>query len=98
MTLNIERACQGARDLAMRIVARDHLGLPQNSADSFRLLAEAHIISPNTAHSLTAMVGFRNVAVHEYQRMDMSVLHAIGDARWKDLVTLCEQLGLTIRP
>ena len=97
MTLNIERACQAAIDLAMHIVSREHLGLPQNSADAFRLLVEAKILSQPIAHSLTAMVGFRNVAVHEYQRMDMSVLHAIGDSRWKDLTAFCEQLGITIK-
>jgi hypothetical protein len=26
------------------------------------------------------------------------VLHAIGDARWKDLVVFCKELGITIAP
>ena len=98
MTLNVERMCQAAIDLAMHIVSRDHLGLPQNSADAFRLLSTAKILTQPVAHSLIAMTGFRNVAIHEYQVMDMSVLHAIGDARWKDLVVFCNELGITIKP
>ncbi|MBD3315072.1 MAG: DUF86 domain-containing protein [Chitinivibrionales bacterium] len=98
MTLNIERACQAAIDLAMHLVARDHLGSPQSSADSFRLLQAAGYIRPNTALALSAMVGFRNVAVHEYQQMELSILKKIGDSRWKDLVEYCRELGIEIRP
>jgi uncharacterized protein YutE (UPF0331/DUF86 family) len=98
MTLNIERACQAAIDLAMHLVARDHLGSPQGSADSFRLLLTAGYIRSSTALALTGMVGFRNVAVHEYQQMEMSVIKKIGDKRWKDLVRYCEELGIIIKP
>jgi uncharacterized protein YutE (UPF0331/DUF86 family) len=98
MTLNIERACQAAIDLAMHLIARDHLGSPQSSADSFRLLQAAGYIRANTALALTAMVGFRNVAVHEYQQLEPAVLKHIGDSRWKDLVEYCRELGMIIKP
>lgn len=98
MILNIERACQAAIDLAMHLVARDHLGSPQSSADSFRLLQTAGYIRSNTALSLSAMVGFRNVAVHEYQQLETAVLKHIGDSRWRDLVEYCRELGITIKP
>jgi uncharacterized protein YutE (UPF0331/DUF86 family) len=98
MTLNIERACQAAIDLAMHLVARDHLGSPQSSADSFRLLQTAGYIRSSTTLALVGMVGFRNVAVHEYQQMEMSVLKKIGDKKWKDLVQYCQELGIIIKP
>ena len=41
LTLNVERACQAAIDLAMHVVASKHLGMPQSQADAFRLLADA---------------------------------------------------------
>lgn len=97
MTLNVERACQASIDLAMHLVSREHLGIPQNSADAFRLLMIGRIISQPTAQSLIAMTGFRNIAIHEYQQMDMSVLHAIGKTRWKDLVEFCREMGITIK-
>ena len=98
MTLNIERACQAAIDLAMHLVAREHLGMPQNGADAFRLLLRAERISPDTALAMVAMTGFRNVAVHQYQELDMTVLRAIVTDNWKSLVVLCTELGLDIRP
>ncbi len=98
MTLNIERACQAAIDLAMHGVARDHLGVPQSSADSFRLLADAGRISVATAQAMTAMTTFRNIAVHEYRELDLSVLRLIAETRWTSLVDFCRELGLIIRP
>ena len=65
MTLNIERACQAAIDLAMHLVAREHAGIPQNSADAFILLEKAGLLQAETVKEMTAMTGFRNVSVHE---------------------------------
>ena len=41
LTLNIERACQAAIDLAFHIVATNHLGMPQTSAEAFSLLSKS---------------------------------------------------------
>lgn len=98
MTLNIERACQAAIDLAMHLVARDRLGVPQTSAEGFRLLHEAGYISSDLLGEMTAMTGFRNIAMHEYQAMDLSVLHRITQTRWQSLVEFCTALGMQIKP
>ena len=96
MTLNIERAAQAAIDLAMHLVSRDRLGAPQTSGDAFRLLAAAGVISQDTLRAMTAMIAFRNIAVHEYQEMDLSVLRNIAGDRWRSLVDYCAELGITI--
>lgn len=96
LTLNIERACQAAIDLAFHIVARDKLGMPQTSGDAFSLLRKASVISEKTARSMVSMTGFRNVAVHEYQAMDMSILRAVAETHWETFVLFCEELGLRI--
>jgi uncharacterized protein YutE (UPF0331/DUF86 family) len=44
LTLNIERVCQAAIDIAMHIVAVNHLGIPQTSAGAFELLYKNKII------------------------------------------------------
>jgi len=46
LTLNIERACQAAIDMAMHVTAKQHLGIPQSSAESFDLLRKAGLIDP----------------------------------------------------
>jgi len=97
LTFNIERACQAAIDLAFHVVSRGKLGLPQTSGDAFLLLARSKLIKESTARSMVAMTGFRNVAIHEYQAMDMSILKAVARTHWVSLVTYCEELGFSIK-
>ncbi|MGE7687099.1 type VII toxin-antitoxin system HepT family RNase toxin [Peribacillus simplex] len=75
--LNIQRACEASIDLAMHIVAETRLGLPQTSRDAFDMLHKALIIDENTAKRLKAMVGFRNIAVHDYQTVNIDILQQI---------------------
>jgi uncharacterized protein YutE (UPF0331/DUF86 family) len=98
MTLNIERACQAAIDLAMHIAARERLGLPQSSADAFNLLHRADHISENSCRAMNAMVGFRNIAVHAYQQLDHAVIAHIADHGWQTLADFARELGLKIEP
>jgi len=67
LTLNIERACQAAIDLAMHMVAKQRLGVPQSSGDAFHLLEKSGYVSSKLRKSLVAMTGFRNIAIHQYQ-------------------------------
>jgi len=75
--LNIQRACEASIDLAMHIVSIKKLGLPKKSRDAFQYLQEANIIDDNLAKTLINMVGFRNIAVHDYQSIDLDILQAI---------------------
>ena len=98
IVLNIERACQAAIDAAMHVVARDHLGVPQDTADAFRLLAVAGRLDGELAERLRRMVAFRNVAVHEYQALDLAILRSVVETRLIDFVDLCAALGLRVLP
>ncbi len=96
LTLNIERACQAAIDMAMHLVGQRHLGVPQSSAEAFDLLGKAAIIPAGLCESLRAMTGFRNVAIHEYQAMDADILHYIAQKGFMDFIRFCTALGLSI--
>jgi len=98
MTLNIERACQAAIDLAFHLVSSQRLGMPKTSADAFELLRRAGLIGRESARDMMAMVGFRNIAIHVYQDLDLRVLRAIVEERWRSLVRYCSELGLKILP
>ena len=55
-------------------VKRKKLGLPQDSADAFCLLHRADLISSEIMERMKGMVGFRNVLVHEYRQLDLSIV------------------------
>lgn len=96
--LNLERACQASIDMAMRSIAIESLGVPQSSADAFSILCQSKKISKEIAGKLKAMVGFRNIAVHEYQGLEIGVVRFILDEGKYDLVEFCLQLGIKIQP
>jgi uncharacterized protein YutE (UPF0331/DUF86 family) len=98
LTLNIERACQAAIDMAMHVVADRHLGVPQSTADAFSLLQRSGLIGAPLAAALPGMVGFRNVAIHQYDQLDMDVLRWVVESGYKDWIRFGEALGVVIRP
>ena len=83
--LNLQRACEASIDLAMHLVRKERLGIPQDSREAFDLLAGANMLDPELAASLKRVVGFRNVAVHDYTRLDLDIVRAIITQRLGDL-------------
>ena len=75
--LNILRTCEAALDMGQHLVRRDKLGVSQNARDIFQLLAEAKYIELSLAETLKKMVGYRNIAVHEYQTLQLPITVAI---------------------
>jgi len=71
--LNIQRACEAALDMGQHLIRREKLGIPQSARDVFALLAQGGWISAALAESLKHMVGFRNIAVHDYQAMQLPI-------------------------
>jgi len=69
----------------MYLIRKNKLGLPETSAESFALIAENGFIEMPLAQELQRMVGFRNVAVHSYQKMNLATLHRIAREKHKDL-------------
>lgn len=89
--LNLQRACEAAIDLAMHRVRRDKLGIPQDSRDAFDLLVRAGTLEPSLADGLKRMVGFRNIAVHDYARLDLEIVRSILDRHLGDLETFATE-------
>lgn len=75
--LNIQRACEAALDMGQHLIRRDRLGVPQSARDVFALLARAGRIEHVLAEGLQRMVGFRNIAVHDYQSLQLPITVAI---------------------
>ncbi len=97
LTLNIERACQAAIDMAMHLAAKRHLGIPQSSAEAFNLLTRAGLIDAKLALALRAMTGFRNIAIHQYEDLNLDIVKHIAQSCHRDFVALCAALGIQIK-
>jgi uncharacterized protein YutE (UPF0331/DUF86 family) len=87
LVLNLLRACEATIDLAMHLVRIHQLGLPQETREAFELLARAGRLDPTLGERLKRMVGFRNVAVHDYQALSLAIVDAIVRRGLDDLLT-----------
>jgi uncharacterized protein YutE (UPF0331/DUF86 family) len=75
--LNLQRACEASIDAAMHLVRVKKLGVPQESRDAFDMLGEAGLITTSLRERLKAMVGFCNIAVHDYRKLNLEVVRKI---------------------
>jgi uncharacterized protein YutE (UPF0331/DUF86 family) len=75
--LNLQRACETSIDIANFIVKKRKLGIPQNSRDAFDFLMQANIINESLQGKMKHMIGFRNVAIHEYHTLDLHIVESI---------------------
>lgn len=83
--LNLQRAIQAAIDLAAHILSAHQWGLPDSLKAHFTLLEQHGVIDRELSLHLQAMVGFRNIAVHDYGVIDLEILKRIVSSRLVDL-------------
>ncbi len=75
--MNIQRSCEAALNMGQHLVRRERMRLPQSARDVFQLLAQSHWIDADLAEALKKMVGFRNIAVHDYQSLQLPITMSI---------------------
>lgn len=92
--LNIQRACEAALDMWQHLIRRERLGVPQSARDVFALLAQGGWIDAELADFLKRMVGFRNIAVHDYQSLQLPITVSIIRNHLDDFLTYSRTLLL----
>ncbi|MEI6729171.1 MAG: DUF86 domain-containing protein [bacterium] len=90
--LNLERASQATIDLSSHIIKTKNWGLPQSSREVFDLLEKEKVISPETSKNMKNMVGFRNPAVHDYTKLNISVIQSIVENNLADFTVFTTQI------
>ena len=93
IVLNLLRACESSIDLAMHLVAEQKLGVPQSSRDAFALLEAAGFLTADCAAAMKRMCGFRNIAVHNYQEIEIPILLAILRSHLMDFDRFMNELN-----
>src|SRR3990172_978611 len=83
--LNLQRAVQSTIDLATHIVASEGLGVSDTIKGNFDVLEKAGIIDKKLSKKMQAMTGFRNIAIHDYQIINLEILKTILVKHLKDI-------------
>lgn len=92
ISVNLQRAVQLCVDAASVLISDRGWESAATMADSFTRLAENGVIAEQLAESLRRSVGFRNVAVHEYQDVDWDRVYVIITQRLSDFRALAAAL------
>ena len=70
-------AIEAALDLGNHLIARNNWRVPEDYADTFRVMGENGLLSKEFAEHLTHMARFRNRLVHRYWDVDPEQLYYI---------------------
>jgi uncharacterized protein YutE (UPF0331/DUF86 family) len=90
--LNVIRACDTAIDLANMLIRRRRLGIPAESRESFAILSREKAIPVDLGERLKKMVGFRNIAVHQYRDLDIDIVETVITRDLDDLLELAQAI------
>lgn len=85
VSLNLQRAVQLCVDIAYHLNAGADRPEPATMADAFLSLRDAGLIDAALAEALRRAVGFRNIAVHQYESMDWQIVFDVATKRVADL-------------
>jgi len=84
VVLNLSRAVQLCVDMAMHHIALHERPTPQTMGDAFSELARMGAIDEALCVRMRSAVGFRNLAVHNYDAINWSIVFAIANEHLDD--------------
>ena len=93
IALNLSRAVQLSVNISAHLISELSLAVPNTMGKVFDTLSEAHIIDSVTALNLKKAVGFRNIAVHNYERINWLIVFAIAHKNLADFQSFAEQIN-----
>lgn len=85
IVLNLQRACEMATDAAMYVVSNRRLGIPQTKKEAFEKLNQNELISDEMCANMKGMIGFRNIAIHEYKQIDEDIVCDVIENHLEDI-------------
>ena len=82
---NIQLAVQNCIDIAAHIVSQGNMGVPGSTSELFYSLEENGFLNRSLTEKMVKAVGFRNLIVHEYGKLDLKRAFDISQNDINDL-------------
>lgn len=93
LVLNLSRAVQICVDIAVQILSERKQPPPETMGRAFDLLAQEGLLPDELAQRLKKSVGFRNLAVHNYEAIDWAIVHAIATRHLGDFEAFAKHVA-----
>lgn len=90
--LNITRCVQLSVDIAMHLCVESSQAVPQTMSGAFDCLFNLAIINENITTKMKKSVGYRNVAVHNYDDIDLDLTYIIARDFMSDFSEYIQQI------
>lgn len=84
LALNLTRAVQLCVDIGAHLIAAQDKPAPDTMGQIFDTLSDMGTISADLAARMKKSVGFRNIAVHNYEAIDWAITHAVATRHLDD--------------
>ena len=84
IALNLSRAVQLSVDIGSHIISTMNMPAPETMGQTFEILAQQNILPAHVADQLKKSVGFRNIAVHNYEAINWQIVHSIVSEHLQD--------------
>ena len=92
LTINLERAVQLSVDIGLQVFVQLSVKSPDTMAGVFTRLEKEKILTPELAENLRKSVGFRNIAVHEYEDINWDIVNSICTGHLSDFYQLIKTI------
>lgn len=90
--LQLTRAIQALADLGSHLLAANGWELPREAGAIFETLASQGVLEAPQAKLGRAMIGFRNIATHQYRALDPEIVESIRRERLPELAAIADRL------
>jgi len=95
---NIQTAVQNCIDIAAHIISEEGFGVPGSTTEMFYVLEKNGYLDSDLTSKMLKAVGFRNLIVHEYGKIELEQVYEIAQNNINDLneylKAIIKKLGL----
>lgn len=91
---NLIQAIQACIDIGVHIISDSEWETPGTLADIFEILSQHNVISKKLTEKMIQMAGFRNRIVHEYEKIDLEIVHTVWSKNLDDIESFCRAVVL----
>lgn len=74
---NLQLVIQGCIDIGSHIIADEGWGIASSIGEIFYILNDRSVLKIDITERMVLMVGFRNILIHEYEEVNLDIVHNI---------------------
>ncbi len=97
VSLNLSRAVQISVDIGAHLIAGMEVMPPLTMGQTFDILEKEGILNNELASSLKKAVGFRNIAVHNYESINWNIVHSIVKYHLADFSEFAKVVAMRLK-